>query len=80
MARSRVEPPQEGPFTNGFPDPTRIDRARQPGQYRQVIVDGRVLIDAGRCAHGDEAATTSAAAAAIGRICDFPEAQTAFKG
>jgi cytosine/adenosine deaminase-related metal-dependent hydrolase len=46
----------------------------------QVIVDGRVLIDAGRYVHGDEAAITSAAAAAIDRIWKLPEAQAAFNG
>ena len=46
----------------------------------QVVVDGRVLIDAGRYVHGDEAAIISAAAAAIGKIWDLPEAQAAFNG
>jgi cytosine/adenosine deaminase-related metal-dependent hydrolase len=45
----------------------------------QVIVDGRVLIDAGQYLHGDEAAITAAGSAAIGRIWDLPEAQAAFK-
>jgi cytosine/adenosine deaminase-related metal-dependent hydrolase len=44
----------------------------------QVIVDGRVLIDAGQYVHGDEAAITAAGSAAIGRIWDLPEAQAAF--
>lgn len=44
----------------------------------QVIVDGRVLVDSGRYTHGDEAAITSAGAAAIGKIWDLPEAQAAF--
>jgi cytosine/adenosine deaminase-related metal-dependent hydrolase len=44
----------------------------------QVIVDGRVLIDAGKYVHGDEAAITAAGSAAIGRIWDLPEAQAAF--
>lgn len=44
----------------------------------QVIVDGRVLIDAGRYLHGDEAAITAEGSAAIGRIWDLPEAQAAF--
>jgi cytosine/adenosine deaminase-related metal-dependent hydrolase len=44
----------------------------------QVIVDGRVLIDAGQYLHGDEAAITAAGSAAIGKIWDLPEAQAAF--
>jgi cytosine/adenosine deaminase-related metal-dependent hydrolase len=44
----------------------------------QVIVDGRLLIDAGRYLHGDEAAITAEGSAAIGRIWDLPEAQAAF--
>jgi cytosine/adenosine deaminase-related metal-dependent hydrolase len=43
----------------------------------QVIVDGRVLIDEGRYRHGDEAAITSAGAAAIGKIWELPEAREA---
>ncbi len=46
----------------------------------QVIVDGRVLIDAGQYVHGDEAAIISAGTAAIGKIWDLPEAQAAFNG
>jgi cytosine/adenosine deaminase-related metal-dependent hydrolase len=46
----------------------------------QVVVDGRVLIDAGRYVHSDEAAITSAGVAAIGKIWDLPEAQAAFNG
>ncbi|RXH39374.1 amidohydrolase family protein [Bradyrhizobium zhanjiangense] len=46
----------------------------------QVIVNGRLLIDAGRYVHGDEAAITTAGAAAIGKIWDLPEAQAAFNG
>ena len=46
----------------------------------QVVVDGRVLVDGGRHALGDEAAITSAGAAAIGKIWDLPEAQAAFNG
>ncbi|WP_342363837.1 amidohydrolase family protein [Terrarubrum flagellatum] len=46
----------------------------------QVIVDGRVLIDGGRYACGDEAEITSAGAAAINRIWELPEAQAAFSG
>jgi cytosine/adenosine deaminase-related metal-dependent hydrolase len=44
----------------------------------QVIVDGRLLIDAGQYLHGDEAAITAEGSAAIGRIWDLPEAQAAF--
>ena len=46
----------------------------------QVIVDGRLLIDAGCYVRGDEAAIISAASAAIGKIWDLPEAQSAFNG
>ena len=46
----------------------------------QVIVDGRVLIDAGRYVHGDETAIVFAANAAIGKIWDLPEAKAAFNG
>ncbi|MEH2482055.1 cytosine/adenosine deaminase-related metal-dependent hydrolase [Nitrobacteraceae bacterium AZCC 2146] len=46
----------------------------------QVIVDGRILVDAGRYASGDEAAIVSAATAAVGKIWDLPEAQAAFNG
>ena len=46
----------------------------------QVIVDGRVLIDAGRYLGGDEAAIMAAGTAAIGKIWDLPEAQAAFNG
>ncbi|MCJ9704493.1 MULTISPECIES: amidohydrolase family protein [unclassified Bradyrhizobium] len=45
-----------------------------------VMVDGCVLIDAGRYVRGDEAAITSAGTAAIGKIWDLPEAQAAFGG
>jgi cytosine/adenosine deaminase-related metal-dependent hydrolase len=46
----------------------------------QVIVDGRVLIDAGRYLHGDEAAIAAAGTAAIEKIWNLPEAQAAFNG
>jgi cytosine/adenosine deaminase-related metal-dependent hydrolase len=45
-----------------------------------VIVDGHVLIDDGLYLHGNEAAITAAAAAAIGKIWSLPEAQAAFNG
>jgi cytosine/adenosine deaminase-related metal-dependent hydrolase len=45
-----------------------------------VIVDGRVLIHDGRYLHGNEAAITAAATAAIGKIWNLPEAQAAFNG
>jgi cytosine/adenosine deaminase-related metal-dependent hydrolase len=44
----------------------------------QVVVDGRVLIDAGRYLQGDEAAIVAAGSAAIGKIWELPEAQAAF--
>ncbi len=43
-----------------------------------VVVDGKVLIEAGRYAGGDEEAITAAGAAAIGKIWALPEAQAAF--
>ncbi len=43
-----------------------------------VVVDGRVLVSGGRYLHGDEAAITTAGAAAIQKIWDLPEAQAAF--
>jgi cytosine/adenosine deaminase-related metal-dependent hydrolase len=46
----------------------------------QVIVDGKLLIDAGKYAQGNEAAIIAAASAAIGKIWDLPEAQAAFNG
>jgi cytosine/adenosine deaminase-related metal-dependent hydrolase len=46
----------------------------------QVIVDGRVLIEAGRYLGADEASITLAGTAAIGKIWDLPEAQAAFNG
>jgi cytosine/adenosine deaminase-related metal-dependent hydrolase len=46
----------------------------------QVIVDGRVLVDMGRYAHGDEAAITSAGAAAIRKIWELPDAREVLAG
>ncbi|WFU44616.1 amidohydrolase family protein [Bradyrhizobium sp. CB82] len=46
----------------------------------QVIVDGRVLVDQGHYGQGDEAAITSAGAAAIGRIWELPEAREVLAG
>ena len=45
-----------------------------------VVVDGRVLLQSGCLAEGDEAAITQAGAAAIGRIWDLPEAKAALFG
>ena len=45
-----------------------------------VVVDGRVLIEAGLYTGGDERAITAAGAAAIEKIWDLPEAQAAFRG
>lgn len=45
-----------------------------------VMVDGRVLVAGGHYLAGDEAAITTAGAAAIGRIWALPEAQAAFAG
>jgi hypothetical protein len=58
----------------------RNNQSRNRANIDQVIVDGRVLIDAGRYIHGDETAMISAANAAIGKIWDLPEAQAAFNG
>lgn len=44
----------------------------------QVIVDGRILIDAGNYTRGDETAIVAAGAAAVQKIWDLPEAQAAF--
>ena len=46
----------------------------------QVVVDGHVLVEAGRYLNGDEAAILAAGNAAIGRIWDLPEARAAFSG
>ncbi|MBC7578298.1 MAG: amidohydrolase family protein [Tardiphaga sp.] len=46
----------------------------------QVVVDGHVLVDAGRYLNGDEAAIIAAGNAAVGRIWDLPEARAAFSG
>ncbi len=46
----------------------------------QVFVDGRLLVDQGRLATGDEHAICQAGAAAIGRIWDLPEARAALPG
>jgi cytosine/adenosine deaminase-related metal-dependent hydrolase len=43
-----------------------------------VMVNGRLLVAAGRYLHGDEAAITAAGAAAVRRIWELPEAQAAF--
>ena len=45
-----------------------------------VIVDGRVLIEAGISARSDEAAITAAGVAAVDKIWALPEAQAAFSG
>jgi cytosine/adenosine deaminase-related metal-dependent hydrolase len=45
-----------------------------------VVVDGRVLIEAGLYTGGNEAAITAAGAAAIQKIWNLPEAQAAFRG
>jgi cytosine/adenosine deaminase-related metal-dependent hydrolase len=44
-----------------------------------VIVDGRILIEAGRYSSGDEEAIGAAGAAAIRKIWDLPEARAAFE-
>ena len=46
----------------------------------QVIVDGRILVDAGHYNGGDETAVVAAATAAVGKIWDLPEARAAFNG
>jgi cytosine/adenosine deaminase-related metal-dependent hydrolase len=44
----------------------------------QVVVDGRVLIDAGNYLGGDETAIMGAGSAAVRKIWELPEAQAAF--
>jgi cytosine/adenosine deaminase-related metal-dependent hydrolase len=46
----------------------------------QVMVDGRLLLHAGRYLHGDETAIMAAGTAAIEKIWALPEAQAAFAG
>lgn len=46
----------------------------------QVMVDGRLLLHAGRYLHGDETAIMTAGTAAIEKIWALPEAQAAFAG
>ena len=43
-----------------------------------VIVDGRVLVEAGSYTRGDEAVITAAGVAAVNKIWALPEAQAAF--
>jgi cytosine/adenosine deaminase-related metal-dependent hydrolase len=45
-----------------------------------VVVDGRVLVEAGRYVNGDEAAIVAAGVAAVEKIWALPEAQAAFNG
>lgn len=45
-----------------------------------VIVDGRLLVEAGRHVRADEAAIVAEGVAAIRKIWDLPEAQAAFAG
>jgi cytosine/adenosine deaminase-related metal-dependent hydrolase len=69
------------PHLQPFYDPRRaLVALGNRANVDQVIVDGRLLIDAGNYVHGDEAAIISAASAAIGKIWDLPEAQSAFNG
>jgi hypothetical protein len=44
-----------------------------------LVVDGRVLIEAGRYTGSSEAAITAAGAAAIEKVWALPEAQAAFR-
>ena len=45
-----------------------------------VIVDGRLLVEEGRCVGVDEAAIVAAGVAAIAAVWDLPEARAAFAG
>ena len=69
------------PHLQPFYDPRRaLIALGNRANVDQVIVDGRLLIDAGRYIHADEAKIIATASAAIGKIWDLPEAQAAFNG
>ena len=66
------------PQLHPFADPRRgLIALANRADIAQVFVDGRVLIDAGRLAHGDEQAICEAGSAAIERIWELPEARAA---
>jgi cytosine/adenosine deaminase-related metal-dependent hydrolase len=69
------------PHLQPFYDPRRaLVALGNRANIDQVIVGGRVLVQAGRYVHGVEAAITAAGAAAIRKIWELPEAQLAFAG
>jgi cytosine/adenosine deaminase-related metal-dependent hydrolase len=69
------------PHLQPFYDPRRaLIALGNRANVDQVIVDGRLLIDAGKYIHADEAKIIAAGSAAIGKIWDLPEAQAAFNG
>jgi cytosine/adenosine deaminase-related metal-dependent hydrolase len=69
------------PHLQPFCDPRRaLIALGNRANVDQVIVDGRLLIDAGKYIHADEAKIIAAGSAAIGKIWDLPEAQAAFNG
>jgi len=66
------------PMLRPLSDPRRgLIALANRADVAQVIVDGRVLIDEGRLAAGDEEAICAAGVAAIERIWDLPEARAA---
>ena len=68
------------PHLQPLSDPRRaLIALANRANIEQVIVDGRVLIADGRYTAGDEAAITTAGAAAVGRIWNLPEARAAFQ-
>jgi len=69
------------PHLQPMADPRRgLIALANRANIEHVIVDGRVLVEDGRYAGGDEAAITAAGTAAINRIWALPEAQAAFSG
>jgi cytosine/adenosine deaminase-related metal-dependent hydrolase len=69
------------PHLQPFYDPRRaLIALGNRANVDQVIVDGRLLIDAGKYIHADEAKIIATGSAAIGKIWDLPEAQAAFNG
>ena len=69
------------PHLQPMADPRRgLIALANRADIEHVVVDGRVLIENGRYAGGDEAAITAAGTAAINRIWALPEAQAAFSG
>ena len=66
------------PMLHPFSDPFRgLVALANRAAVAQVVVDGRVVIDDGRLASGDEQAICAAGSAAVERIWDLPEARRA---